>query len=88
MKKVNIPFTQEVKLSGEELTAVMDCFTQYVKGYLTEPADDGDDGSTDMIVGWKRLGAAVGEKKALQVFWAWNNSLPRELRSDVDPDGN
>jgi hypothetical protein len=74
-----------VSLSSEELVAVLTYFSLYVEGYFKP---DDDESSNLMIGGWDKFVAAVGRERALEVFWTWNNGLPRRHRSDCDPDGN
>lgn len=37
---------------------------------------------------WEALKAVQGEEDAIARFWDWNNTLPRGIRSDCDPEGN
>ena len=48
-----------------------------------------DDSKVDAYIkAWEDLVAAEGKERALELFHEMNNGLPREQRSDVDPEGN
>lgn len=76
------PYQYQIRLGSKEIHAIAMYFSKYVEGYMKE------DPNTDMIDGWIQLKEAVGESRALQIYWIWTKSLPKESRPDCDPDGN
>jgi len=84
-----------MKINAKEIHAIATIFSEFVR-YRTLLASEIistaektiGDFDIRMLSAWHSFKQAVGNNRALGIYWIWTKTLPVNKRPEIDPDGN